>query len=591
MAWLLPASGALSNEAAVGESAREIPIAFEVDVVVVGGTTWAVTAATAASDAGATVFLAAPRPYLGDDLAGTLRLTLEAGQELDDPLAQRIFGEGRSATPLAVKRVLDEALVAAGVDFLFGCFATDVLRDAQSAPAGIVMANRAGRQAVVAKVIVDTTDRAAVARLAGAKATPWPAGDYEFTRVVVMPGKGGRGEQSLVDQIRLPMPDGGYRSFAAAEQAARRETYREGQLRASESLFLVPPDRIVGRSDARWDADVPDIDRFRPAGVERLLVLGGCSDLPRDAMARLLRPTGLMRLGRVVGTAAAQMAAEVGELDGVRLPQREGTATVAGDVRETLRGVRSTDRPTRTVPAEPRALPVLGRFDVVVIGGGTAGASAAIGAGRQGARTLVVEYLEGLGGTSTLGLIGRAYHGMNRGFTRDIPFPDDVKSGGVEVKIEWFRREIERVDGGIWLGAIGCGVVVEGDRVTGAVVATPEGRGVVLADVVIDATGNADLAAAAGAETTYGDGNGYGDIALQGSGLPPRPLGPSYVNTDYLLVEEADLRDVWAAMVGVRMARPPDVYDVGTLLHNRERRRIVGEHVLRYLDQIAGRTY
>lgn len=576
---------------AVQESAREIPVAYDVDVVVLGGGTAAVSAAVAAAEAGARVFLAAPRPYLGDDLAGTLRLTLEECQTPDDPLAQRIFGEGRSASPLAVKRVLDEVLVEARVDFLFGCFATDVLRDAQGKPAGIVMANRAGRQAVVAKVIVDATERGTVARLAGAKATPWQAADYEFTRIVVLPGEGEHGEESVVERLRLPMPGRSFRDFAAAEQAARRATFRDGQFRASESLFLVPPDRIVGRDAAAWNEKHPNLDRFRPAGIERLWVLGGSSDVPRAAMARLLQPTGLMRLGRQVGASAARMAANIADLAGVHLPERTGPETIAGDVREPLHGIRSPDESRATVPAASRALPLLGQYDVVVIGGGTSGAPAAIGAGRRGASTLVVEYLEGLGGTGTLGLIGRAHRGMNIGFTREVPFPVDAKVGGVEQKMEWYRREIENVAGEIWLGAIGCGVLVEGNRVTGAIVATPHGRGVVRASIVIDATGNADLAAAAGAETVFGRDSGDADIALQGSGLPSRPLEASYVNTDYLLVEESDLRDVWAAMVGVRLGHEPASYDVGTLLHNRERRRIVGDHVLRYLDQLLGRTY
>ncbi|GAG15801.1 unnamed protein product, partial [marine sediment metagenome] len=57
--------------------------------------------------------------------------------------------------PMHVKKALDEAALAAGVQFLFGCYATDVLTDAAGKPAGIVMANRSGRQAVLAKVIID----------------------------------------------------------------------------------------------------------------------------------------------------------------------------------------------------------------------------------------------------------------------------------------------------------------------------------------------------------------------------------------------------------------------------------------------------
>ena len=44
------------------ESKRKIPLVHEVDVVVVGGA----TAAVAAKEQGATVFLAAPRPFWGD---------------------------------------------------------------------------------------------------------------------------------------------------------------------------------------------------------------------------------------------------------------------------------------------------------------------------------------------------------------------------------------------------------------------------------------------------------------------------------------------------------------------------------------------
>ncbi len=588
----LPVGSPSTSRAAVDrptvmQSARHIPVACEVDVVVLGGSTRAVSAAVAAAEAGARVFLVAPRPYLGDDLAGTLRLTLEADQTLDDPLAEHIFADKRSASPLTVKRVLDQALVTKGVEFLFGCFPTDVLLDAQGLPAGVVMANRAGRQAVVAKVIVDATDRGIVARMAGAKATPWPAGRYEFNRVVIVPGEDDLGGRSIVEQVRLPMPDDSFPTFAAAEQAARRETYREGQFRASESLFLIPPDRIVSRATAAWNEETPAIDHFRPAGVERLFVLSGCSDLPREAIARMLRPTAMMRMGRQVGASAARMAADLPRLQGVHLPKIDGPANVSGDVCEVLRGVRFTDRPQTTIPAAARTVPVLGEYDVVVIGGGTSGAPAAIGAGRQAARTLVVEYLEGLGGTGTLGLIGKPHRGKNIGFTQEVPFP--TTDGGIEHKMEWYRREIAKVDGEIWLEAIGCGVLVEGNRITGAVVATPHGRGVVRARVVIDATGNADLVAAAGGATVYG--NGGQDIALQGSGLPARPLGQSYVNTDYLLVEDSDVRDVWAALVGVRQTCPPDLYDVGTQIHNRERRRMVGDHVLRYLDQIIGRTY
>ena len=65
-------------------------------------------------------------------------------------------------------------------------------------------------------------------------------------------------------------------------------------------------------------------------------------------------------------------------------------------------------------------MPVLGRYDVVVIGGGTGGAPAGIGAARAGAKTLVVEYLHGLGGVGTMGAIAGYYWGNRVGFTATV---------------------------------------------------------------------------------------------------------------------------------------------------------------------------
>ena len=88
---------------AVAESARELPVCQEVDVVVVGGSCGAVAVAQAAAQAGAKVFLAAPRPYLGDDVAGCLRLWLEAGEVPESPLAKSIYVPQESRLPFSYK--------------------------------------------------------------------------------------------------------------------------------------------------------------------------------------------------------------------------------------------------------------------------------------------------------------------------------------------------------------------------------------------------------------------------------------------------------------------------------------------------------
>lgn len=618
----------------VNESARNIPVAFDVDVVVVGGTSGGVAAAVAAAQQGAKVFLAAERPYLGEDLCGTYRLWLEPGEEPASPLAKRLFAEPAAArllksasetyrvppTPMQVKRTLDEAMLQAGVEFLFGCYAADVLYDGQGTLAGIVMANRSGRQAVKAKVIIDATARASVARMAGAAFRPYPRGPQTFRRVVVG-GEGvkteevsahkmptplltsqGAGYEAIEYTLKIPMADGSFASFAEAEQIARDETWHPKQGDDSETLFQAPPDPMRGKESLSgvWSGgEKVSLDVFRPAGVSRLFVLGGCVDLSRDGAEKLLRPLELMKAGSRIGAAAVSEAGSIGKLSDVKLPGNSVRPAVSGQISENLVWTRPAQSELGSVIAEARAVPVVGQYDVVVVGGGTGGAPAGIAAARQGARTLVIEYLHGLGGVGTLGLIGKYYYGYREGFTKEID-QALVEFGGSgegdsgkgeawnsELKMELYRRALRKAGADIWFGVLGCGALVEDGRVKGVVVAMPDGRGVVLAKVVIDSTGNADIAAAAGADCVYTNGHG---LAVQGAGLPPQEIGARYTNTDWTFIDDTDVVDVWHAFV-VAKKKYQGAYDLGQLIDTRERRRIVGDFVLSPLDVYLGRTF
>ena len=75
-----------------------------------------------------------------------------------------------------------------------------------------------------------------------------------------------------------------------------------------------------------------------------------------------------------------------------------------------------------------------------MIGGGTSGAPAGIAAARQGAKTLVVEYLNSLGGVGTLGLVGGYYHGNRVGFTKEIDAAVGGRGWNIEKKMECHER-------------------------------------------------------------------------------------------------------------------------------------------------------
>ena len=63
----------------------------EIDLFVAGGTLDAVRAAVKARAEGKSVFLAAPRPYLGEDRAATLMLDRLPSDDPADPLVREMF--------------------------------------------------------------------------------------------------------------------------------------------------------------------------------------------------------------------------------------------------------------------------------------------------------------------------------------------------------------------------------------------------------------------------------------------------------------------------------------------------------------------
>ena len=83
---------AVGGAETVREPARELPLIEDVDVAVVGGGFAAASAALAAKEAGANVFVVMPRQNPGDDIASTRRLWLDARDEIaTGGLADTVF--------------------------------------------------------------------------------------------------------------------------------------------------------------------------------------------------------------------------------------------------------------------------------------------------------------------------------------------------------------------------------------------------------------------------------------------------------------------------------------------------------------------
>jgi hypothetical protein len=604
----------------VWESRRRIPLLAEVDLLVVGGSSGAVAAASAAARTGCSVYLVAPLPYLGDDICGAFLYEREEGEQPRTELGRRVFPSKDCPTPLHVKTVLEDELIAGGVGFLYSSYVTDVATDSAGRPAGVAIVNRSGRQAIRCKALIDATHTASVASLAGAQQTPFSAGRREFRFTVagnaVKQGDGIIRTESLSPlsfggktrpvtryTFSLPLPDPSYASLMQIEQTIRTITWDPDQVDSADLLWYVPRETVLCRRPFRGSFTsvraLPE-GAFEAKDIDNVWIAGPCADVSREVAEQLMRPLNAMFLGDILGERVAARIPGIpapGEAE-LRQPRVEGFRY--GSVCERLDPLRLPEQ-TAYIDSPEGALPVWGTYDVVVLGGGTAGAPAGISAAGQGAKTLVLDALHGLGGLTTAGRIGRYWDGFREGFTAVIDrgvrgmAPEDhsrqlknwQEDSPSDWKMEWFRRELLRAGGTLWFGALGCGALVDGGRIRGVVVATPFGRGVVLSDVLVDSTGSADIAIAAGAAFEY---TGSRTLAVQGAGLGKADPGDYYNNNDWLFTDDTDILDVSRSFVQAKV-KLRGCYDLVKIPQTRERRRILGEHIISVYDVLNSRRY
>lgn len=174
-----------------------------------------------------------------------------------------------------------------------------------------------------------------------------------------------------------------------------------------------------------------------------------------------------------------------------------------------------------------RSIPLSDNWDVIVVGGGPAGSTAATAAAREGAKTLLIEFSGSLGGSGTSALVpawcpfSDKEKVIYRGMAEKVL--EQCKAGMPHVareRVDWVPIDPERLkriydelvtSSGAHLLFNTFLSAVEHDeegRVNAIIASNKRGLTAFKASVYIDCTGDADLSAWAGAEFQKGDENG-----------------------------------------------------------------------------------
>ncbi len=570
---------------------EQVQTRIQTDVLVVGDGLAGVAAALAAVESGRKVTLAAAGTAVGEELTVSMCGESASG---DDPtwraIVERIDAmggrQGDWLDPATGELAIDALLRDRGVHVLLYAVPVALVDkpDDSEAAAGVIMAGKDGAYIIAAGVVVDATAGGVLAQQAGAT----------FDRPERIAGRR-RIFFQFADEGDVPADLGEVEGFTLTV----RRTW------SNEVCVIL-------RGEAEDDGGpIPHVLEFRsrlavePIAQHAIAALEVLNEVAVSHTShRMLPVTGpRMRDGelakRNVIPAGPWVSGESwGDLHGM-----VGEGAAAG--REAMARIEAVEAITAVAPDVRES-----ECEVMVVGGGTGGAISAIAAARQGAETTLIEASPVLGGIGTGGGIHFYYHGVRGGVQDEIDAETRrvTDALGGPQRVHGFSPEAKKIallKAAVEAGVTVCfdttvvDVVMEGNRLAGVTAAAPGRLTVHRAKTTVDASGDGDIAARAGAEFIMGrEGDGVSHAYSQVAGRLVNERS-GHANFDAGFVDATDVLDLTRArrdgLEHLRRERPFTAEDrwtwVAPILGLRQSRQVICEYMLTLDDQVQQRNF
>lgn len=647
-----------------------VAVLHECDVLIVGGSFAGIAAALLFAQAGKKVILVERRIYLGREITSTYRPWIDIDEkanieDIPEPLAScieddfnYIYPDKILFRPDHVKLALEDKLFDAGVGILYASIPVQLLSN-NAHVQGVVFGNKSGRQAILAEVVIDCTETASLCRLADCDFRK-PSNEFstflrtlEFTQI----------QNLTADHLNVPASlhiknnllhivkgyfDGSHyyvecpMAFPDPKFDARSTVQRESEawvrsIKVAQYLYeKVPAFKRAFLTASSYQLQGLYTDQLSPFSSMPLhldshgqLQIDG-SSAPAQAFATqrsnlwclneaarlqpeqtrfLMTPAGACETGFAL---AGFLLNEWSRLASPSSP--ETYKAVKDRSRHVKQGVREKFSPQQgraydRIKIDNPPIPLLDEVDVLVVGGGSSGATAAYVAAEQGKKTMVIDMNPGFGGTGTFGGVYDYWgHGNYKGFVaRHVKtmqeihktIPDYIKeyvpywgkdyfiTWNVQAKIYMWLKEIQIAGADILWNSVVIGSIMDESKIVGVVVATPQGTFAVKAKMVIDSTGDGDVAAFAGAPFVLGSSRDnvplwYALCKFDQPGI----TGTSFQST----VDATNIQD-YTRSVHVGMRTVENRHDHYPYLSPRESRHVLGDVVLTLTDHLTFRQW